>query len=166
VIYTSIDLLGLNEKDLQWFQMLIRALIVFTVSIIFIRIAGMRTFGTQSAFDVVLSITLGAVLSRAITGGYPFFSTLAAAMFLALLHRLGAWIVYKSNTLNKILEGDAILLFEDGKRMEQNLRKHSITEKDLLKTLHEENLDSYKKIKSIWLEPDGRISIVKQYEKD
>jgi uncharacterized membrane protein YcaP (DUF421 family) len=161
MLQLSIDLLGSSEKDLQWYQMFARALIVFIVAIIFIRIAGMRSFGTQSAFDVVLSITLGAVLSRAITGGYPFFATLSTAMFLALLHRLVAWGSCQNKIISKITQGDSVVLFKDGMKNEKNLVKHSISEKDLVKALHEENMDDYKKIKSMWLEPDGKISIVK-----
>src|SRR4051812_2647285 len=122
MIHLIIDLLGLSQKDLAWYQMFTRALIAFVTAILFIRVAGMRSFGTQSAFDVVLSITLGAVLSRSITGHYPFFPTLATALFLALLHRIVAWTSYQSKILNKITEGDAVQLFKDGEKIQKNLR--------------------------------------------
>jgi uncharacterized membrane protein YcaP (DUF421 family) len=158
----EIDLLGLYEKDLEWYQMFIRALIVFTVAIIFIRIAGMRSFGTQSAFDVVLSITLGALLSRCITGHYPFVPTLATALFLALMHRLCAWMSYRSKAMNRLLEGDAVPLFRQGSRIEKNLSRHAISEKDLLQAVHEQGLPGFEQVDTIWMEPDGKISVVKK----
>jgi uncharacterized membrane protein YcaP (DUF421 family) len=160
----QIDLLGLNAKDLEWYQMFIRAFIVFIVAIAFIRIAGMRSFGTKSAFDVVLSITLGAILSRCITGHYPFFASLATAMFIALLHRLFAWFSFKSKLINKLLEGDPVQLFNDGKKIEKNLALHSIQEKELKQAVREENMDNFEKVKTIWFEPDGKISVVKKEE--
>ncbi len=42
----------------------------------FIRESGIRTFGTQSAFDVIVSITLGGMLGKWIIGHYPFFASL------------------------------------------------------------------------------------------
>lgn len=110
-----IDLLWLEAEDLHWYQMFTRALIVFITAIAFIRLAGMRSFGTQSAFDVVLSITLGAILSRCITGHYPFFATLATALFLAMLHRLFAWLSFKSRFINRLTEGNRTLLLSMAK---------------------------------------------------
>jgi uncharacterized membrane protein YcaP (DUF421 family) len=156
------DLLGLGKEDLEWYQMLVRTGIVFISAILFLRLAGMRAFGTKTAFDVVVSITLGALLSRCITGHYPFFETLGAALFLSLIHRACAWLTYRSRFFRVLAEGKAVLLFKDGKKLAQPLRRHSITDEDLEKALHEENLDSYKNVKNIWLEPDGKISIVKK----
>jgi len=156
-----IDFLGLDKENLEWFQMFTRTLIVFLVAIIFIRVAGMRTFGTKTAFDVVVSITLGAVLSRCITGHYPFFPTLGSALLLALIHRVFAWLCYKSSFLRRMIEGEAILLYHNEKKIKANLARQCITEQDLSKALHEENLDGFEKVKEIWLEPDGKISIVK-----
>ncbi len=158
----QIDLLGLEVKELEWYQMFIRAFIVFVVAIAFIRIAGMRTFGTQSAFDVVLSITLGAILSRCITGHYPFFECLGTAMFLALLHRACAWLSYRNNTIRELTEGHAVELFKNGKKAEKNLSRYAIPERDLTQAIHEENIDDFGKVKTIWYETDGKISVIKK----
>src|SRR5262245_15139690 len=151
-LFLIIDLLGLDTENLLWYQMFLRALIVFLVAIVFIRIAGMRSFGTESAFDVVLSITLGALLSRCITGHYPFFPTLATALFLALLHRLVAFLAFQSRIINKLVEGDRIPLYKQGKRLYKNLQRHSISEKDLEQAIHEETLENFDQVKTIWLE--------------
>jgi len=159
------DLLGLDKTgDLEWFQMVLRAVIIFILALIIIRITGMRAFGTKSAFDVVLSITIGAILSRCITGHYPFFSCLAAAFALAVLHRLTAIVVYFSPTIRKLAEGEAIVLFRDNKEEKENKLKNFINETDIEKSLREENLDGLKNVKSIWYETDGKISVVKKDE--
>jgi uncharacterized membrane protein YcaP (DUF421 family) len=158
------DLLGLDAEDLAWYQMCVRTVIVFILAIIFIRVAGVRTFGTKTSFDIVVSITLGALLSRCITGHYPFFPTLSAVLCLALFHRFSAWIVYRSKFLCRLMEGDSIPLFRGGKREQKNLAKHCVSEKDITKALHEQNLAGLEKVESIWLEPDGKISVVKKQE--
>jgi uncharacterized membrane protein YcaP (DUF421 family) len=157
-----IDLLGMHAKELLWYQMLVRALVVFVFAIVFIRMAGVRSFGTKSAFDIVLSITLGTVLSRCITGHYPFFATLSAALFLAVLHRITAFVSYKYKTIDKLTEGKSVLLFKDGKVLEKSLSKYSITEKNLIQAIHKESIDDFEKVKTMWLEPDGKISVVKK----
>jgi uncharacterized membrane protein YcaP (DUF421 family) len=109
-----------------------------------------------------VSITLGAVLSRCITGGYPFFPTLSAAMFLAVFHRFCAWLCYKSEWVRKLIEGESVILYENGNKILRHLKKFSLTDQDIVKALHEESIDDISKVKSMWLEPDGKISVVKK----
>jgi uncharacterized membrane protein YcaP (DUF421 family) len=158
----NMDLIGLTTKDPEWYQIMVRTIVVFIVALAFIRISGMRTFGTQSAFDVVVSITLGALLSRAITGHYPFFNCLGSACLLVVLHRITSHLSSKSKLIKKIAEGEPKTLFENGQLVKANLIKYGITEEDIVRALHEQNINVLKKVESIILETDGTISVVKK----
>ena len=142
--------------------MVVRAIVVYAVALAYIRIAGMRSFGTSSAFDVVVTITMGAVLSRSITGHYPFFPCLITAAVLALCHRLIAFLNFKVDAVRRAAEGKPVLLFREGLFAEKNLSLHSIHRADLDRTLREKGIDDYNKVKSIWYEVDGKISVVKK----
>jgi len=157
-----IDLLGPGTTDLEWYQMLVRTLIVFILAIAFIRLSGMRTFGTSSAFDVVVSISLGAIMGRCIMGHYPFFPGLLTAGFLVCIHRLTAWLASRSPFFCKLAEGDPVLLFSNGKQEEQTKKKYNITDNEMMAAIHEQSLDSFEKVKTIWLEHDGVISVIKK----
>ena len=61
--------------------MTIRALIVYISGLVFIKIAGMRTFSSQSVLDVILSITPGSMLSRAIIGHFLFIPCMIASKY-------------------------------------------------------------------------------------
>lgn len=159
---TITDVLGPDQGEVLWYQMALRAFVVFLVALGMIRLAGMRSFGTQSAFDVVLSITLGAVLGSSITGEAPFFPCLGAATLLALLHRgIGHWSA-RNKLIGHLTEGDPVLLFSSGKKFRKNMMLQGISENDLKQAIHESNLDDFDKVKTIWMEPDGKISVVKK----
>ncbi|HEX2750279.1 MAG TPA: hypothetical protein VHM91_19895 [Verrucomicrobiales bacterium] len=74
------DGLGLNSATLSPAQMAARAALAFVFSLVFIRVAGIRTLGKQSAFDALTALILGSVIGRAIVdGSQPYFHGLRRA---------------------------------------------------------------------------------------
>lgn len=55
-------------KDLNPLQAVMRAVVVFLLGLLLVRLSGRRSFGQRSPFDYVVAILLGATLSRAIVG--------------------------------------------------------------------------------------------------
>jgi len=157
-----VDLLGLDAKDLEWYQMVTRTCIVFIAALAFIRLTGMRTFGTQSAFDVIVVITLGGILGRCIMGHYPFFASMLAAAALTVLHKLASMLASRNKFICRLIEGDAVLLFSNGKIRTDKIKQYDITDKELEAALHEQSVDSFSQVKTIWLEPDGKLSVIKK----
>lgn len=155
------DLIGVTAKDPEVYQVLIRTVIVFFIALVFIRISGMRTFGTRSAFDVVVSITLGAVLSRGIMGHYPFQNCMAAGALIVILHRLVGYISARSKRVRKLTEGTPEVLFDNNELKQENLKKYSITQSDIQRALHEQNLSGFSKVSMMILETDGSITVIK-----
>ena len=158
-----IDLLGLYAEQLTWYQMSLRAVLVFFLSIGYVRIAGIRTFGKASIFDQVTALMLGAIMGRAVVSTQPFFESLLASLVLMLLHRFSGFITYKSHQVGKVLKGERILLFKEGRLKEENLAKAHITEEDIQEALHLLiNEKDFNNVDAIYLERSGKLSIVKK----
>ena len=119
-------------EQLNALQMSIRAFVMFLIALLFIRLTGKRAFAKKSPFDNVIVIMLGAVLARGVVGASPFFSTVAAAAMMMIIHRILAWSSVENKLVNKLLKGEIIPLYKDGK-ISQNLYK--INSQEQLKTL-------------------------------
>jgi uncharacterized membrane protein YcaP (DUF421 family) len=131
-------------------QLMMRALVVFFAALAMLRLSGKHTFGGSTAFDVVVKIMLGAVLSRAIVAASPFWGTLGAGLVFVLLHR-------------RLVKGEATLLAQQGQTLPDKLRQTNITEKDLLEGLHTQgNLAHLDQAEAVYLERNGSISVVKK----
>ncbi len=161
-------LLGLGEENLNWWQMSIRAVVVFFISLTYVRIANKRIFGRHSAFDIVLGVMYGSIMSRAITGTSPFGPTLAAGLVLILLHRLLAAAATKTRhgeAFSNFLKGKTTTLVQDGQYLKEVMRAHSVTENDILETLRTKGGPvDVTQIETACLERSGSISVV--YKKE
>ncbi len=153
-------LFGEGEK-LNILQMSMRSLIMFIIMLILIRFAGRRAFAKKSSFDNIIVIMLGAVLARGVVGASPFWSTVAASVIMIILHRIVAWLSVKNNFVERLVKGNAILLFQKEKIIGKNLTKTGISKKDLHESLRlETKKDSLEDIQDAYLETNGRISFI------
>ncbi|WP_242693224.1 DUF421 domain-containing protein [Sabulibacter ruber] len=159
---------GIGQQDLNWWQMSIRAVVVFFISLVYVRIANKRIFGRHSAFDIVLGVMYGSVMSRAITGTSPFIPTLAAGLVLIVLHRMLASLAAGTQhheSLSNFLKGKTATLVQDGKFLEDALRAHNVTKNDIMEALRTKGGPvEVEKIETACLERSGSISVV--YKKE
>jgi len=157
----TIEYLFGSEKELTILQMSCRGFIVFFIALLLIRISGMRTFGKQSAVDIIISFTLGSILSRAITGASPFLASILACTVIVVLHRIIAWAAVHNHALGKIVKGEQRLLYSHGKINWKNMRRSSISEGDLMESVRlDTNKDSLDHVLEAHIESNGKISII------
>ena len=148
-------------QELTPLQMCCRAFLIYLICLLYIMLAVKRTFGKVSAFDNVIAITLGAVLSRAIVGVSPFFSVVASCLLLVLQNRIVAWITMRSQKLGSIVNSEAATLFKDGKMSEDSMHKNNITEHDLMEGIRIHlNVNRLDKVEEVVLERNGDFGVV------
>lgn len=157
--------LELEGKHINAFQMSARAVIVFALSIIMLRIGNKRFMGKSTALDVMLGIVFGSTVSRAITGNAPFFPTLAAALTLVLLHWVLAAIAFRSHGFSKAVKGNERVLVRDGEVQGEAMRKAHLTENDLLEAIRVNGKQpDLGRVALAHLERNGDISIITKSE--
>src|SRR5687767_7518371 len=159
ILYT---LFGEGE-NLNALQMCDRAFVMFFVTLILIRITGMRAFGAKSAFDAIIVIMLGALLSRAVVGVSPFFPTIAAGLVLSLVHRILGMISVNNPFLSHLIKGKEVTLYKDGVINQKHLSKCSVSKGDLMEAVRlHANVASLDEVEEAYMERSGQISVVKK----
>ena len=158
-------LFGEGEK-LNMLQMGMRAFTMFFIMLILIRMAGMRTFAKRSSFDSIITIMLGAVLARGV-GASPYWSTVAASAVMVILHRVVAWLCVKNVTIEKLVKGSYIMLYNNGTLMKKHLEQSGMSQNDLQESLRLETKKlRFSDVESAFLETNGRISFIKKDKND
>jgi uncharacterized membrane protein YcaP (DUF421 family) len=155
-------LIGTDADTILWWQMSIRATLIFIYALLLVRFGGKRVFGKNTSFDIVLGVILGSILSRALTGNAKFLPTLAAAATLVFIHMLLAKLAFRSKRIGHLIKGVETLLVKDGKMQWDAMEKSSITEHDLKEALRSSGSTmDVSKVKAAYLERSGKVSVIK-----
>jgi uncharacterized membrane protein YcaP (DUF421 family) len=156
------ELFGRSD-DLTALSMTLRSFMMFFVALALIRIGGMRIFGKKTAFDNILVIMLGAILARGVVGASAFFSTVAAAAIMVVIHKILALLAMKHIWVGKIVKGIHRSLYKDGKMNTKNMKIAAISKDDLMEgvrlEIHSDSLDD---VQEAIIEKNGEVSIVKK----
>jgi len=156
------DLFGSGEH-LTALQMSVRAFIMFFITLALIRFAGMRIFGKRTAFDNILVIMLGAVLARGVVGASPFFSTVAAAAVMVIVHKILALLAMKYVWVGKIVKGIHRSLYKNGEMNTKNMKIAEISKDDLMEGVRLQiNSNSLDDVEEAYIEKNGQVSIIEK----
>lgn len=159
----AIAILFGEGKDLTVLQMGVRALVVFMIALVLIRVSGRRSFGQRSAFDYVVAILLGATLSRAIVGASPFLATVVASTVIVVLHRLLAWACMYSRALEQLVVGVEREVFRDGQFNQREMTRALVTATDIQESVRQTlGSRAMSDVAAAVLERNGGISLIRK----
>ena len=157
-------LLGISTeaKELTFLQVSVRGVIVFIATLVMVRLSSKRSLAEKTAFDAVLVVIIGSMLSRAINGSAPFLPTLGSGFVLVLLHRLFGITAYYSHAFGIMLKGKPAVLVQNGRLQHKNMLWNHISEHDLQEDMRlEAKTEDLSKIRTARVERSGDISFIK-----
>lgn len=148
------------DLSLPWWEMVLRALVVYAALLLLMRLSGRRTVGQFTPFDLLVVMLLSESVSNALSGGEESVpGGLISAAVLVALNATVATITSRSTAVRSRLEGDPILIGKDGKLLHKVLRQQRVPEADVQQALREADCD-LESMQCAFLEADGRISIL------
>ncbi|HHY92623.1 MAG TPA: DUF421 domain-containing protein [Firmicutes bacterium] len=156
-------LLHLHASDL-W--LVLRAAVLFGLSLAAIRVMGKRTIGQLSPFDLLVIIILGsAVVIPMEDEKTPFTHGLIPLAMIAALNYLISKVILRSRRIENFLQGKPSILIENGEVVTKNLQKERVSMADLLIMLREKNVTNIEDVQEAVLEPNGQLSVILKPER-
>lgn len=157
-------LLGLDSepKYLTFAQISLRGVIVMVFTLVIIRLGDKRSLSKKSAFDAALLIILASVLARAINGSAAFFPTLGGSAVVVGVHRLMAYLSYKSDGFRSLIKGTPNELVRNGVFLRKNMARDHVAEQDVCEDMRLDGEEELAGIKVARLECSGDISFIKK----
>lgn len=153
--------LGRDAGEVGAIQMALRTVFVYAFTLAIARLGSKRFLSKATAFDVIVGIMLGSVMSRAITDSASFFPTLMVGVTLIAAHWLMAALAFRFDWFGSLVKGNSILLIEDGEIQRDGMRQAGLSEHDLKQALRmQNNHTDPAKIRRAHLERSGKISVI------
>ena len=150
-------------KDISLFGFIIRTFIVGIIAFLVGRYISKRTINQLTAYDFVLTWTLGALtVAPLLDGEISFTYVIIPLLTLFFWHYIFSLISLKNRKLSLFFNGKPIILIDDGKIIRKNLKKHFINIDLLMSKLRLKNIFDISEVKYVILEPNGHFSIIKK----
>ena len=138
-----------------------RATIIFFFVLFLTRVVGRRELSSMEPFDLILLVVIGDLIQQGVTqNDFSVTGALLATGTIGLLTILVSWAGWRWRALRPVLEGEPVILVQDGEPIKRNLDRNRITFDEVAAAAREQQLETVDKVKWAVLETSGRISIV------
>lgn len=142
-------------------DIVIRAALAYAFLTFLFRVIGRRELSSLEPFDLLLLVVIGDLIQSGVTqNDNSFTGVLLAVGTFAVLTVLASVLVARVPFARPILEAEPLILLEDGKPIERNLRHERMTLEELAAEARGQQIDSLAKVQWAVLEGSGRVSFI------
>ena len=142
-------------------DIVLRAIVVFAFLLFMTRVVGRRELSTLQPFDLILLIVIGDLVQQGVTQSDQSVTgaVLAAGTF-GVLTVLVSYTSFRFPRLRPVIEGEPLVLLEDGQPIERNLRRERITIEELAAAGREQGHAKLAQVQWAVLETGGKITFI------
>jgi uncharacterized membrane protein YcaP (DUF421 family) len=127
------------------------------------RVVGRRELNTLEPFDLIMLVVIGDIVQQGVTqNDFSVTGLMLAGATIALMTVLFSYTTWRFPVVRPLLAGRPVILAENGKPIEENLRRQRITLDELLAEARLQQIASLDEVRWAVLETSGAISFIKK----
>jgi uncharacterized membrane protein YcaP (DUF421 family) len=144
-------------------DIVVRAVLGFSFIFLLTRIVGRRELSSLEPFDLIMLVVLGDLVQQGITqSDMSFTGLMLAAGALALMTVVVSYLSFRFKRLRPLLDGEPIVIVQDGKPLDKNLTRERLTVDEVLTQARLQQIASLDEVQWAVLETSGAISFIKK----
>lgn len=149
----------------EWVNIIIRSLALIAILFFMTKWLGTKQLSQLNIFDAISGVVLGGIVTIHTVDPTSNFAYALIAMFIWFIVPYGVeFISLKSKSFRNFAQGKSTVFIQDGKIMEDNLKKKGYSTDDLLEKLRDNNVFLASDVEFAVLEPSGTLSILPKRE--
>ena len=139
----------------------LRAVFLYAFVVFLMRVMVRRELSTLSAIDLVMLVVLGDAIQQGLTqDDYSVTGAVIAVSTIAALQVGSSYLSFRSRRARRILEGEPIVIVQDGKLIERNLKRERLTEDEVAEEMRAQQIASVEDVEWAILESNGTMSFI------
>jgi len=149
----------------EWLMIVLRSISLLIVLFFFTKWLGKKQISQLNIFEYITGIVLGGIVAlHSIDLKSNFIYGLIAMLIWFLIPLFVDYISLKSKTFREFTQGKSAVFIQNGKVMEDNLKKEGFTSEDLLEQLRSKDIFQLADVEFALMEPSGTLSVLPKKE--
>ncbi|GIO25974.1 DUF421 domain-containing protein [Ornithinibacillus bavariensis] len=145
----------------DWLEIVVRSVSLLIILFFFTKWLGMKQLSQLNVFEYITGIVLGGIVAIHVsTLESPFYFAVISMLIWFIIPYLVEVISLKSKTFRNFVQGKSRVIIQNGKIMEDNLKKEHYSTDDLLESLREKNIFKVADVEFAVLEPTGKLNVL------
>jgi uncharacterized membrane protein YcaP (DUF421 family) len=142
-------------------DLVIRAAVGFLFILFLTRVVGRRELSSLEPFDLILLVMIGDLVQQGITqNDFSVTGMMLVGGTIGLLTVITSYTSFKFPRLRPLLDGEPVIVLEEGKPLMRNLARNRITLEELAAAARLEGIASLEEVRWAVLETGGKISFI------
>jgi uncharacterized membrane protein YcaP (DUF421 family) len=142
-------------------DLVFRAFFAFVFVLVLTRIVGRRELSSMEPFDLILLVVIGDLIQQGVTqSDYSLTGAFLVIGTFGILTVVVSYVGFRFRPLRRVLEGEPLVLIEDGKPIEQNIHRERLTLEEVAAEARGQQIERLEDVRWAILETNGSISFI------
>jgi uncharacterized membrane protein YcaP (DUF421 family) len=142
-------------------DLVLRAIVAFFFVLLITRVVGRRELSSLEPFDLILLVMIGDLVQQGVTqNDFSVTGMILVGGTIALLTVVVSYANFKVPFLRPLIDGEPVIVVEDGRPIGRNLARNRITLDELNAAARREGIATIDDVRWAVLETSGSISFI------
>jgi uncharacterized membrane protein YcaP (DUF421 family) len=144
-------------------DIVVRAFVAYLFILFLMRVVGRRELSSMEPSDIILLVVIGDLVQNGVTQSDDSVTgVVLAAGTIGSLATLTAYLTYRFRRIRNVVEGEPVILVENGEAIDRNLRNERLTVDEVMEQARLQQIESLSDVKWAVLETNGSISFIEK----
>jgi uncharacterized membrane protein YcaP (DUF421 family) len=142
-------------------DLVVRAAVGFLFVLLLTRVVGRRELSSMQPFDLILLVMIGDLVQQGITqNDFSVTGMVIVGSTVGLMTVAASYLGYKFPLVRPVLDGEPVIIVEDGEPIMRNLARNRITLEEVAAQARLQQIASLESVRWAVLETSGQISFI------
>ena len=144
-------------------DLVLRATIGFFFVLLLTRVVGRRELSSLEPFDLILLVMIGDLVQQGITqNDLSVTGMMLVGGTIGVLTVAVSYASFRFRRLRPVVEGEPVIVLEDGAPIDRNLARNRITHEELAAAARRAGIGSLSEVRWAVLETSGSVSFIRK----